>query len=210
MAHQQRLKDTTKNLANYTKQLAEETQQELNKLNRLIGQQNEVLGAMVRLLGTDAVDSAIMEMREEAAAQLAEKQKEGVKYLVERKVMSPAETITAPYGYVVGIDKLKDGAEKRVQFEISAVNPQFLPLYVGKKVGETVEGNGAVLTITEIYTIDPVRFQEVMKDAEPKPADDAATSTDAPVNSSESAPTADENVTAAPTPPVDNDQVAPE
>lgn len=162
MAHQQKLKDTTRNLAKFTTDLAKETQDELNKLHRLVRQQNEVIGAMVRLLGPDAVENAVTEMREEAQSRLLEQQKQGVAYLVEQKVMVPAEVVTHPEGFIIGTDKLADGSERRVQFEMAGINPEFIPLYLGKKVGDTVEGNGSTLTITEIYSVDRKHYEELM------------------------------------------------
>lgn len=170
MAHQQTLKNATRDLSKFTTKLAEETNQELNKLHRLVDESNEVLGAVVRLLGLETIEETIKEMREEKQALVLAKQKQGVQYLVDEKVLLPAETVEHPGGYIVGTDKLADGTERRVQFELAGVRPEFAGLYVSKKVGDVIESSTAKLTITEIYTIDRKRFEEVMaKPAEAEP-----------------------------------------
>jgi hypothetical protein len=176
MAHGQQLRDATKNLAQFTKQLAKETQEELNRLHGLVKQQNEVIGACIRLLGQDDVQAALDEMRAEARQKLLEQQIAGVKAMVEKKVLLPVEVVEQA-GFIVGTDKLADGTERRVQFEMAGVNPEFQPLYLGKKVGEVIEGaNGAKLTITEVYRVDQAAADALLAPPEKeKPAADGST-----------------------------------
>jgi hypothetical protein len=192
MAHQQQLRDATKNLAQFVKQLAKETQDELQKLNNVIKQQNEVIGAAIRLLGTEEVQKALDEMRAEARQKLLEQQIAGVTHLVEKKVLVPVETVET-VGFVVGTDTLADGTTRRVQFEMAGVNPEFQPLYLGKKVGDVIEGaNGAKLTILEVYRVDQAAADALMAPPAEKPAADTnnpAPTTEAPA--AEKAPDAE-------------------
>ena len=109
---------------------------------------------VIHVIGQGTVEEALQEMRAEAKQKLLEQQIEGVKTMVEKKVLVSTEVIEQA-GFVVGVDKLADGSEHRVQFEMATVNPKFQPLYLGKKVGDVVEGaNGTSLIISEVYRVD--------------------------------------------------------
>lgn len=162
----QALRQQTKDLAGFVTNLAKQSQDELNKLHNTIRQQNEVIAGLVRAVGRDLVQSAMNEMRDEAKAELLKKQVEGVKTMVEKGILVPSEFVEQP-GFIVGTDEFADGSEKRVQFETATLNPEFQTLYIGKKVGDVIQGaKGTKLHITEVYRIDQAAADKLMESDE--------------------------------------------
>ena len=169
-----KLKDATKNLTSIVGNLAQQTENELNKLNKIIERQGRIIGGIIRILGIEEVQKSVDEMQAEMEAKMLEQQKTKVAHLVSKGILVPAEAITGADNLVVGTDTLADGSLHRVQFEMAGIEEEFRPLYLGKKVGEVIEGNGAKLTVSEIYSVDYKKLEESAKQEQSVPQAPAA------------------------------------
>jgi hypothetical protein len=178
-ADKHNLKKTVRDLSKYSLDIVKQTNEALNQLGGRVDQMAEVLNAVVQVLGVDSVDAMIKETRETIKAQAEAQQADGVKQLVDKRIFVPAQLVTAD-GFIVGSDVAADGAERRVQFEMTQIGKEFLSLYTDKRVGDTIESNGAKLVIKELYTIDKVRYAEVVAE-EKKKDEEAKKAAEAPV-----------------------------
>jgi hypothetical protein len=161
------LKENVNRLAQFTQKFATEAGEHITSLEEFSNRANEVLNALISIIGRDSVAVEIEKLRKERKEQQEKQQIESFEFLKSNGVLVPVETVDLET-VIVGTDTLQDGSSNRVQFDLENISKEFMPLYISKKVGDVVEGNGAKLTITELYKIDKVKAAE-MTSNKPQP-----------------------------------------
>lgn len=145
--------DNVRKLSELFLQLSKECNERFENIDKFIGTANDVLNALISIVGQDVVAEEIVSLRKQRQEEIDKKMAEAITGLKEKGVLVPQEVSTLE-SFLVGTDTLESGETKRVQFDLEGLDPEFVNLYVGKKVGDAIEGNGAKFVITEIYRID--------------------------------------------------------
>jgi hypothetical protein len=160
-----KLKEITSSLVKNMQQMAKEAGAKFNEQDRRIAQLESFLEAVIQFLGPDEIGELVIKNATARKAEAEAQQKEGVKNLIDKKILVPANEIVSPNGFFVGTEKIKEGGvESRIQFEVASLNPQVHPTFLGKKVGDVIENEKATLTITEIYTIDEAQYKKAVEE----------------------------------------------
>jgi len=137
-------------------------QNAVGELEKRIVTASEVIDAMVRVLGQDVVEQAVITAREERAAEAAVKAKEGLDKALAAGQLKPIEKI-AEDSIITGVESDKDGVPLKpgyVQLQVSGVKPEYKEPMIGQGVGykfNTTEGN--TFEVTGVYA--PVPQPEV-------------------------------------------------
>lgn len=155
------LRKTQKDALGRIQSLEESIPQIIQGVNGAFGQMNQQLGgiqetleAIVGLMGKDAVESAIEDLRVKRAAEQAEAQKAAVAEAVKAGSLVPAKVI-GEQTLVIGTECDKDGkvvGNGRVQLPLQSIKPEFKEKLLGKEIGVTFDlPAGGKFTATEIY-----------------------------------------------------------
>jgi hypothetical protein len=133
-------------------------QNAVGELERRVMTTSEVTDALVRILGQDVVEKAVLEARDERAAKQAIEAKEGLD-----KALTAGQVVVADKvednSIIVGAEADKDGNTIKpgyVQLSMLGVKPEFKEKMLGQSAGfkfDTVDGN--TFTINGIYTPVP-------------------------------------------------------
>jgi hypothetical protein len=134
-------------------------------MRQAVIQHSRILKAVISLLGEESLKAEVERMDAEEQAQAEAQQAEGIKAMTEQGILKAVEASTVK-SFIVGQDTF-DAVEgqptrrpQRVQFELAQIKPELQANYLGKKVGDVIEGGGGRFTITEVYDIDVVKAVE--------------------------------------------------
>jgi hypothetical protein len=138
--------------------LATGVQSAITELEKRIVTAAEVIDAIVRTLGQDVVEGAVIAAREERAAKAAVEAKEGLDKALEAKQVVPADKIEDD-SIITGVESDKDGVALKpgyVQLSMAGVKAEYKDKMLGQSVGfkfDTTDGN--TFTVTGIYASVP-------------------------------------------------------
>lgn len=133
-------------------------QNAVGELEKRIVTASEVIDAMVRVLGQDVVEAAVLSAREERAAEAAVKAKEGLDKALEAGQVVPVDKIEDD-SIITGVEYDKDGAEMKpgyVQLSVAGVKPEYKEKMVGQTVGFRFDtADGGSFLVTGVYKSVP-------------------------------------------------------
>jgi hypothetical protein len=133
-------------------------QSAISELEKRILGASEVIDAVVRIVGQDTVEAAVLAARDERAATAAKEAKEGLdKAIAAGQVV--AGTMIGENSIIVGVENDKDGAALKpgyIQLSMAGVKPEFKEKMLGQAAGfkfDTVDGN--TFTVNAVYEAVP-------------------------------------------------------
>lgn len=138
-------------------------QSAVGELEKRIVTASEVLDAMVRVLGQDVVEQAVLAAREERAEEAAKNAKEGLAKALEAGQVVVADKVEDD-SIITGVEFDKDGNPVKpgyVQLSMQSVKPEYKEKMLGQSVEfkfDTSEGN--TFSVTGIYKSIPQENSE--------------------------------------------------
>jgi hypothetical protein len=134
----------------------------ITELEKRILGASEVIDALVRIVGQETVEAAVLAARDERAATQATQAKEGLdKAIAAGQVVSG--TVIGENSIIVGVENDKDGNPVKpgyIQLSMLGVKPEFKEKMLGESVGfkfDTVDGN--TFTVNGVYESVPQKAE---------------------------------------------------
>ena len=137
-------------------------QSAITELEKRILGASEVIDAVVRIVGQDTVEAAVLAARDERAATQATQAKEGLEKALAAGQLVPGTTI-GDNSVIVGVENDKDGAPIKpgyIQLSMAGVKPEFKEKMLGQVAGfkfDTVDGN--TFTVNAVYEAAPPKAE---------------------------------------------------
>ncbi len=160
MAQNQKLRDQSREQAQYLAALNRKLDQVVNRL----AHHGETLAAIVAHLGEDVVQAKMEELKAQRRQKHEDELETSVKFMLDNELatLAPEGTVIDASSFIVGDEVSPDGSKVRIQHEMKRLDQAGQSRYLGKKVGEevAVPGFPTKVIIRAIYTLDMVKIQE--------------------------------------------------
>jgi len=133
-------------------------QSAITELEKRILGAAEVVDALVRIMGQETVEAAVVAARDERAATQATDAKAGLEKALAAGQVVPSDHVSEN-SIIVGVENDKDGAAIKpgyIQLSMQGVKPEFKEKMLGQAVGfkfDTVDGN--TFTVNAVYEAVP-------------------------------------------------------
>ena len=143
-------------------------QNAITELERRVMTASEVIDAVVRIVGQETVEAAVIAARDERAATAATQAKEGLEKALAAGQLVPG-TVIGDASVIVGVECDKDGAAIKpgyIQLSMQGVKPEFKEKMLGQAVGfkfDTVDGN--TFTVNGVYEAAPPKMTPLARSA---------------------------------------------